>query len=128
MSRLPVSIWVCTRQNILEEEWRVKLNVGQEWIKASFMDGNTEIWFKNEGEYKGQITEQQFIKSPIAKVLSKGHKETYTQTSVARVDGTQKNITIQYALNGEVYHWSETTTYDTVSKQRFVFDLYQYFF
>ena len=76
----------------LEEEWRVKLNVGQEWIKASFMDGNTEIWFKNEGEYKGQITEQQFIKSPIAKVLSKGHKETYTQTSVARVDGTQKNI------------------------------------
>ena len=64
----------------LEEEWKVKLDGGQELKKAKYIGGNLEVclndtWVK-KCEMDCQITEKSFIQSPKAKVLPQGHEDT----------------------------------------------------
>ena len=90
----------------LEEEWRVKLNEDQEWIRARYINGNLEIWKEDrwikEGELKDKINQKQFIKSPIAQVPPKGYQENYSKASIEWLEwrSHQEGILIQHALNG----------------------------
>ena len=91
----------------LEEEWKVKLNGGHTWIKAKYIDGNLEVWLNNqwvkESDLNDQITERQFIRSPIAKVPPQGgQEETYSKASIQWLEwmAYSDGIAIQHALNG----------------------------
>ena len=94
------------RTKFLEEEWKVKLEGGDEWVPSKLIDGKLYVlrgneWIletKLEGE---KVSEKEFVRTPIAKIPPSGYNDQYSKASIQWLEwmARTKNIKIQHALN-----------------------------
>jgi hypothetical protein len=92
------------RTKFLEEEWKVQMNNEKEWIPARNCDGVLYVFQKNEWLVAStlNVTNKEFVRSPIAKIPPSGYSDQYSKTSIQWLEWRAHldKVSIQHALKG----------------------------